>query len=33
LFDYLMQNLGEEFEQFRPGPSREELKPMLNLPK
>jgi hypothetical protein len=25
---YLMQNLGEEFGQFRPGPSREEL----NLP-
>jgi len=29
---YLMQNLGEEFEQFRPGPSREELNHMLNLP-
>jgi hypothetical protein len=30
---YLMQNLGEEFEQFRPGPSRDELNHMLNLPK
>ena len=29
----LMQNLGEEFEQFRPGPSREVLNRMLNLPK
>jgi hypothetical protein len=28
---YLTQNLGEEFEQFRPGPSREELNHMLNL--
>jgi len=26
-----MQNPGEEFEQFRPGPSREELDLMLNL--
>jgi hypothetical protein len=30
---YLMQDLGEEFEQFRPGPSREELNHLLNLPK
>jgi hypothetical protein len=30
---YLMQNLGEEFERFRPGPSREELNHMLNLSK
>ena len=29
---YLMQNLAEEFGQFRPGPSREELNHMLNLP-
>ena len=29
---YLMQNLAEEFGQFRPGPSREELNRMLNLP-
>jgi hypothetical protein len=29
---YLMQNLGEEFEQFRPGPSHEELNHMLHLP-
>jgi hypothetical protein len=29
---YPMQNLGEEFEQFRPGPSREELNHMLHLP-
>jgi hypothetical protein len=27
-----MQNLAEEFEQFRSGPSREELNHMLNLP-
>jgi hypothetical protein len=27
-----MQNPGEEFEQFRPGPSREELNHMLNPP-
>jgi hypothetical protein len=26
------QNLAEEFGQFRPGPSREELNHMLNLP-
>jgi hypothetical protein len=26
------QNLGEKFEQFTPGPSREELNHMLNLP-
>jgi hypothetical protein len=31
-FGYLMQNLGEEFEQFRPGLSREELNHMLHLP-
>jgi hypothetical protein len=30
---YLMQNLGEEFEQFRSAPSREELNHMLSLPK
>jgi hypothetical protein len=30
---YLMQNLAEEFGQFRPGPSREELNHMLNLPR
>jgi hypothetical protein len=30
---YLMQNLGEEFEQFRPGPRCEQLNHMLNLPK
>jgi hypothetical protein len=30
---YLLQNLGEGFEQFRPGPSREELNQILNLPK
>ncbi|MGO9340348.1 MAG: hypothetical protein ACLPY1_22860 [Terracidiphilus sp.] len=29
---YLMQNLAEEFGQFRPRPSREELNHMLNLP-
>ena len=29
---YLMQNLAEEFGQFRPGPSREEPNHMLNLP-
>jgi len=29
---YLMQNLSEEFGQFRPGPSREELDHMLNPP-
>jgi hypothetical protein len=28
-----MQNLGGEFEQFRLGPSREELSHMVNLPK
>jgi hypothetical protein len=27
-----MQNPGEEFEQFRPGPIREELNHMLNVP-
>jgi len=27
-----MQNLAEEFGQFRPGPSREELNHMFNLP-
>src|SRR5580658_6868148 len=29
---YLTQNLAEEFGQFRPGPSREELNHMFNLP-
>jgi hypothetical protein len=29
---YLMQNLAEEFGQFRAGPTREELNHMLNVP-
>jgi hypothetical protein len=29
---YLMQNLAEEFEPVRPGPTRDELNHMLNLP-
>ncbi|HXO36794.1 MAG TPA: hypothetical protein VN901_31010 [Candidatus Acidoferrales bacterium] len=29
---YLMQNSAGEFGQFRPGPSREELNHVLNLP-